>query len=221
MFKESLPSVAALYSFVILLPTLIIAVITHMRLNIYCDKHKNTEDKSIIRKATFLRAIVLLLFSISGLFIGNVINLGSTFATAISQGMTSDPETGKYYITYGDMMKFNKRSIKETDIDVNDLKNKAVIYVRYDCPDCIILHDQLAEITDMIFLSSRSDLGKSARDMYDITLTEVPQGVFIDADGNSTVIDIMIKDEDGLKLDLRQIAILREMAARHEQLSTE
>lgn len=221
MFKESLPLAAALYSLAIILPTLIAAIIAHIRLNIYCVKYKNTEDRSIIRKATLLRALVLILFSISGLFIGNMINLGSTFAIAISQGMTPDPETGKYSVTYGDMITFNRRSIKETDIDVNSLKNKAVIYVRYDCPDCIMLHDQLTEIDDVIFLSSRSELGKSARDMYNIQLTEVPQGVYIDSEGNSTVISIMIQDEDGLRLDLQQITILREMEDRHTQLSTE
>ena len=114
-----------------------------------------------------------------------------------------------------------RKSVKETDIDINDLKNKAIIYVRYDCPDCIALHSQLAEIKDMIFLASRSERGKAARDLYDIKLTEVPQGVYISTEGKATTISIVQHDENGIRLDLQQITILREMVNRHEQLSSE
>lgn len=221
MFKNSLPETAAMYSLFVILPTFIVALITYIRLNKYCDKHKNTKNQAILCKTTIARVFILILFSVSGYFIGNLINIGTTYVTALSQGMERNTETNKYDVTYGDMMYYNKHSIKETDIELDDLKNKAIIYVRYGCPDCVILYDQLAEINDMIFLSSRSDLGRSARTMYAIQLTEVPQGVYIDAEGNSTIIDIMIKDEDGIKLDLNQISILREMAARHNELSTE
>lgn len=221
MFKNQLPFNVILYSSLILIPFLIIAMILQKRLTNYCIENEDTQDKKIIKKATLLRITVLLLFSFSGCLIGNMINLGTNFATALSHGMTTDPETGSYYITFGEMITYNKNSVKETNVKIDDLTNKAIIFVRYDCPDCLILHDQLAEIDDIIFLSTRSELGKSAMTMYDIQLTEVPQGVYIDAEGNSTIINIMVKDDSGLKLDLQQIAALREMVNSHNELSTE
>ena len=221
MFKNSPLIEAALYSATIALPCLAIAVITHIRLNKFCRTNQNETNSGVQHKVTAVKALILLLFSTSGLFIGNLISIAITYNTAISHGMTPNINTGQYDLTYGEIQAYNKKSIKETDIDIDDLKGKAVIFVRYDCPDCILLHDQLAQLDDMVFLSSRSTLGKSARELYDINLTEVPQGAYIDIDGNVTTISIVHRDENTITLDLQQIAILREMANCRTILSSE
>ena len=77
-----------------------------------------------------------------------------------------------------------------------------------------MLHDQLADINDIIFLSSRTEKGKKVREMYNINLTEIPQGVYIDADGKSTTVRITQGSGDSLILDLQQIATLKEMTAQ-------
>ena len=212
---------AAIYSTIIAGISLLAAVIVRIKMNRFCRKHEIDATPKTKRSLSIGNAFALLLFSITGLFIGNLLSILMTFGTALSHGMTVNPDTGKYDLSYGQILSYNKTSVKETNIDVADLKEKAIIYVRYDCPDCIKLHDQLSEIKDIIFLSSRSDLGKTARSLYDINLTEVPQGVYIDANGKSTTISIIQHTEEDIMLDLQQIAILREMANCHVKLSTE
>ena len=215
MFLNKIPSEALIYSFIILVPLLIVSIIAHIRLNRFCKTHTDNATPKESKKAAIGRLITLVLFSVSGLLIGNILNIVIQFNIALSHGMTVNPDTNEYDIVCGEMIALNKKSIKETNIDASDLKGKAVIYVRYDCPDCVILHDQLSEINDMIFLSSRSETGKKAREMYDIALTDIPQGVYIDENGNATTIVITERENDTIKLDLQQIAILREMANRH------
>lgn len=214
MFRDALPQTAAAISAIIAVVTAVVGIIVRNIHTKYCKKHITEDDAVIIKRANALKCFVLILFSITGLFFGNLIAVGTTFYTAVTHGMTTNPDTGKYDITYGRMLMLNKNSIKETNIDINDLKGKAIIYVRYDCPDCIFLHKQLAEIDDVIFLSSRSENGKAARKLYNIVLTEVPQGVYIDENGKSIVINIMQGQGDYLTLDLQQIAVLREMPSR-------
>lgn len=177
--------------------------------NKYCKTHD--ADSKTTKIASVMRFFVLLIFAIVGLYAGNLIHIGTTFYTAISHGMGVDPDTGKYELSYGEMLDLNKKSIKETNIDINELKNKAVIYVRYDCVDCIVLHDELASIQDVIFLSSRSKRGKAARELYDIHLTEVPQGVYIDPDGNAMNIIITEGYGDDLHIDMDQIDKLKNL----------
>lgn len=211
MFQTFIPSYAALLSLALILSCSSAGVIVRRKYNNYCAKHKSCTDSIILKRGYALKFIVLILFSVAGLFLGNLINIGTTFYTALTHGMTANPDTGKYDITYGDMQMLNHYSVKESNIDINNLKNKAIIYVRYDCPDCVILHDQLADINDIIFLSSRTDKGKTARELYSINLTEIPQGVYINADGEATTIKITQGSGDSLILDLQQIAILKEM----------
>lgn len=182
----------------------------------YCSKHRDNAEKKHKICANILKFLALASFSVTGFFFGELINVGTSFYIARSHGMTPNPDTGEYDISYGEIMSLNRKSVKETSIDINDLKNKAIIYVRYDCPDCVILHEQLAEIGDMVFLSSRTDKGKAARELYNIELTEIPQGVYIDSEGHATIIKITQGSGDTLALDLQQIAILREMANRRE-----
>lgn len=180
----------------------------------YCCKHQDSTEKKHKFCANILKFLTLLAFSVTGFFIGEIINVGTSFCIARSHGMTPDPDTGEYDLSYGEIMSLNRNSVKESNVDINNLKNKAIIYVRYDCPDCVILHKQLAEIDDMVFLSSRTDKGKAVRELYNIELTEIPQGVYIDSEGHATIIKITQGSGDTLTLDLQQIATLREMANR-------
>lgn len=216
MFKTYTLTEAASYSIEIALPCLLIAIAAYIRVNRYCRQNKNV-SVTIKRKVGAAKITVLLLFSIAGWFVGNLISIVVTFNVAISHGMTPNDETHSYELTYGEILSLNRQSIKETNIDLNNLKGKAVIYVRYDCPDCVRLHDQLAAVTDIMFLSSRSERGQAARKMYNISLTDVPQGVYIDPDGNAMIINIV--SDDKLMLDLNQLSILREMEARHVLLT--
>ena len=211
MFQTFLPHHAALLSFAIAIIFVSAGAFVRRKYNRYCTEHENRTDAKIMMRGNALKLTVLVAFSVAGLFVGNLINIGTTFYTALTHGMTADPDTGKYDISYGEMQMLNHYSVKETNVDINSLKNKAVIYVRYDCPDCVILHDQLADINDIIFLSSRTDKGKAARELYNINLTEIPQGVYINADGEATVIRITQGSGDSLTLDLQQIAVLKEM----------
>ena len=211
---------AAICSIIIAGLSLLTAVFVRIKLNKFCSVHETDVTPKAKRTLSAGNAAALLLFSVTGLFIGNLLSISIAFGTALSHGMTRNPDTSKYDLTYGQVLSYNKKSLKETDINVEDLKGEAIIYVRYDCPDCMKLHDQLSEINDIIFISSRSELGKAARSLYDINLTEVPQGVYIDADGKSTTIGIIQHNETDIMLDLRQIMILREMANCHATLST-
>lgn len=212
MFKNLvLPQAAALSSVIILISGTA-GVIMRKAYNAYCIKHSGCNEAKIIKRGYAFKFIVLILFSVAGLCLGNVINIILTFHTAITHGMTPNPDTGKYDIPYGETIMLNKYSVKETNVDISNLKNKAIIYVRYDCPDCVLLHNQLADIKDIIFLSSRTEKGKEVREMYNINLTEIPQGVYIDADGNSTTVRITQGSGDALTLDMHQITALQEMA---------
>ena len=216
MFKTLTLQNAALNSALIALPCLLIAIVAYICVNRYCKQHKDAET-TVKRKVNAAKIAILLLFSVEGWFIGNLISIAIAFSIAVSHGMVPNDKTNAYDMTYGEILSLNKNSIKETNIDIANLKGKAVIYVRYDCPDCIRLHDQLAAVTDIVFLSSRSERGRSARTMYNINLTDVPQGVYIDPNGNAMVINIVSTDR--LTLDLNQLSTLREMEACHVILS--
>lgn len=222
MFFKALPlSDAVLFSAIIAVPCLIAGIILYRWHSNFCRVHEHETDKRIHKKATRWQAFILILFSVAGAFLGNLINALVTYNVAISHGMVRNPDTGIYDLTYGEMQKCNRMSIKETNIDVDDLKGRIVIYVRYDCPDCMALHNQLAQINDVVFLASRTELGKKSREVYGISLTEVPQGAYIDIDGSSTTVNIVHHDDDGsATLDLQQIAILREMADHREPLTS-
>ena len=219
MFKNLTLFNAAICSAAIILPCLLTAILLHRRVNRLCRNAKDV-NAATRRKITILKTFVLIFFSVVGLLVGNLISIAITFNTAVSHGMVPDNETGDYNIPYGEVQMLNKRSMKETDIAVDELRGKAVIFVRYDCPDCVALHDQLAGISDMVFLSSRSELGKTVRQQYDIHLTEIPQGVYIDENGDSLVVDITQHTDETLMLDLHQLSILREMAARRVLLTS-
>lgn len=216
MFKTLTLQNAALNSASIALPCLLIAIVAYICINRYCKRHKDA-DTATRRKVDAAKIAILLLFSVTGWFIGNLISIIITFNVAVSHGMVPNDETNTYDMTYGEILSLNKNSIKETNIDVADLKGKAIIYVRYECPECIRLHDQLAVVTDMIFLSSRSERGRLARTTYNINLTDVPQGVYIDPNGDAMVINIL--SDDRLTVDLNQLSILREMEANRVLLT--
>jgi len=211
MFRQYTLDSAAIMSAMIAFAGLSAGVLLHYLHCQYCDKHQNDAEEKHRFRANIIKFLTLTAFAVMGLFLGNIITIGTSFCVAKSHGMAVDPETNEYNLSYGEVLSLNRYSVKETNIDVNDLKNKAIIYVRYDCPDCVILHSQLAEIKDMIFLSSRSEKGRAVRELYNINLTEIPQGVYIDNEGNATTISITQGAGDSLSLDLQQIAILREM----------
>lgn len=211
MYQNMLPPKAALISALAAIAAAAVGIGIQIFHQKYCAKHKDSDDKSVITKATILRIAVLAVFTLCGFFIGGLLDVWFTVCEATAHGMMPDPDTGKYNLTVGEMTALNKYSVEETDIEINDLKDKVIIYVRYDCTDCIVLHEQLASLDNVIFLSSRSKTGKEAREVYNINLTEIPQGVYIDPDGNSTVIKITEGSGDTLSLDMQQIAILQEM----------
>lgn len=215
MFKNFTLQTAAVYSAAIILCCLTAAIITHIWTNHNCKKVTENPEPKIRSRIFAGKAVALTLFSVTGLFLGNLINIGLAFNTAISHGMTPNAETNSYTLTYGEIQALNKKSVKETNIGINELKEHAVIFVRYDCPDCIALHNQLTEIHDVIFLSSRSERGRAAQETYDIQLTEIPQGVYVDVNGKSTTIGITRIVNGEITLDLHQLSVLREMANRH------
>ncbi len=212
MYQNMLPPKAALISALAVIATAAVGIVIQNIHKKYCTNHKDDTDTTVMRKATALRVAVLAVFAVCGFFIGGLLDVWLTVCEATAHGMTPNPDTGKYDLTVGEMTALNKYSIEETDIEIDDLKNKVIIYVRYDCPDCVVLHEQLASLQNVIFLSSRSETGKKARDVYNINLTEIPQGVYIDSEGNSTVIKITEGSGDALSLDMQQIAILQKMA---------
>lgn len=214
MFQNLLLHQAALWTTVIAVGSAIIGTILRIQYGKRCSIQYADEitKRKVKSRLTVLRFFILLLFSVSGTYIGNLINIGTGFYTAVTHGMTPDPNTGQYYLKYGEILALNRTSVKESDIDIKDLKNKAIIYVRYDCPDCAALHDQIAELDDMIFLSSKTEKGKAARELYNINLTEIPQGVYIDPAGNATTLTITQGSGDTLSLDLHQLNILRALA---------
>lgn len=205
---------AAVCSALIAIPCLITGFIIHAKLTKYCKTHPDANAK-IKRKIDAFTVIMLLIVSFGGMYLGNLFNTAIVFNRALSRGMVPDANTGKYTLSYGDMITYNNHSVKETKITLEELKGKAIIYVRYDCYDCMKLHEQLSNIENIVFLSSQSDLGKSARNAYNIYLTDVPQGVYIDADGNSTTINIVDRGFDTLTLNMSQITNLCEMADHH------
>lgn len=214
MFQNLVLPQAVVLSLVIIIISGTAGMVMRKAYNAYCVKHNDCDNAKIIKRGYTFKFAVLVLFSIAGLFLGNALNIAITFHTALTHGMTPNPDTGKYDIPYGKILMLNKNSVKETNADIYDLKNKAIIYVRYDCPDCVILHNQLADVNGIIFLSSRTEKGKKVREMYNINLTEIPQGVYIDADGKSTTVRITQGSGDSLTLDLQQIATLKEMTAQ-------
>lgn len=217
MFKELIPLYAGLLSAGIAVTAMTVGWLLRHFCCKYGKKHENDKNLTKVKKTlTFMQIITLIAFFTSGVYGGNAINTAITWNTAIKHGMTADSDTGEYNITYGEMIDLNDYSIKETGIDINNLKNQIVIYVRYDCPDCIYLHDELSKLEDVIFLSSRTDKGKAARELYNINLTEIPQGVYIDPNGNATLISIVQKTNDGITLDMDQIEILRDLKAKSQ-----
>lgn len=211
MFRQYTLSSAAVVSAMIVFMSMSAGVLFHYLHCQYCDKHCDDAEEKHKFRANIIKFFALTAFAVMGLFLGNIITIGTSFCIAKSHGMAINPDTNEYDLPYGEVLSLNRYSVKETNIDINDLKNKAVIYVRYDCPDCVVLHSQLAEIKDMVFLSSRSEKGRAARKLYNINLTEIPQGVYIDNEGNATTLSITQGAGDTLSLDLQQIAILREM----------
>ncbi len=213
MFKDLQLHEAALFSALIALPCLIVGIIIHIGLNKYCKKHLDT-DVGARQKVFALTVIMLIIVSIGGLYLGNLLNTAFVFNTAVSHGMVPDADTGEYELSYEEILTYNKYSVKETEITLDELKGKAIIYVRYDCYDCVRLHEQLSAIDNVIFLSSQSKLGKEARNTYNIHLTDVPQGVYIDDNGNATTINIVDRGFDVITLNMQQITNLCEMADR-------
>lgn len=216
MFENFTTENALIYSSLIAFPCLLCAMLIRIRLKKYCRRHKHDKNDKHI---TISNLLILLTACVSGLFFGNIISIMVTFSTALQHGLTADYET-THALSYGEIKYYNKHSIEETIIDDTDeLKGKAIIFVRYDCPDCVKLHEQLSQIDDIIFLASRSELGESVRDIYNICLTEVPQGVYIDPNGKATTINIVNHNNNTITLDLHQIATLRAMATHYDNLS--
>lgn len=214
MFHNYYITQAAVMTALVAVAVLLAGIFFRCWHNLFCENHITNfvrVTKKIKIKATILKLTTLIAFSLTGLCLGNLIGIALNYNTALSHGMIKNPDTGIYDLTYGEIIYLNRNSIKESDVNINDLKNKAIIYIRYDCPDCVALHEQLAALDDMIFLSSRSEKGKDAQSLYTIYLTEVPQGVYIDSEGKATVIDIMQGSGKEITLDLQQISILREM----------
>ena len=203
---------AALWSAVIMFISAVIMITVVIINNRYFKKNKEYVSEKVNNIKKLLRIGYIITILMTSFLAGNAAIDLSVLATALSHGMTVDKETGKYEVIMKDADFFNKNSMKETEIkDLNDLKNQIIIFVRYDCPDCAILHSQIASLDNVIFLSSRSITGKEAREKYDIALTEVPQGVYIDENGNSVVVSIMSGDGEDLLLDIKQVQKLYDM----------
>lgn len=211
-FKNMTITNAALWSAVIMFISAVIMFVSAVINSRYFSKNKEYISAKVnnIKKLLSIGYIITILMT--GFLAANAATDLSVLATALSHNMTVDKETGKYEVIMKDADFFNKNSMKETKIkDINELKNQIIIFTRYDCIDCAILHSSIASLDNVIFLSSRSITGKEAREKYDITLTEVPQGVYIDENGNSVVVSITTGDGEDLRLDIKQVEKLYDM----------
>lgn len=223
IFSNLIITDAIIYS-VVLLTILLTAAITIGRLQkSYFEKHPDDSDKKIYKRKIAWRSVYILVLCCFGISISNAFMTSYAFCVGVSHGMAPDPETQKYDIPYKDVVYFNENSIKETDIDPADLKNRIIIYVRYDCPDCVILHRDLEALNTgrIVFLSSRSKTGLAVRELYDIHLAEVPQGVYINSEGKSTLVSIISGEGENLTLEQEQIATLFNMQANDLDKETE
>lgn len=171
----------------------------------YIEKYAS--EKRRVSKKLFQFGFIICL-SLSGFCLASLISTGAIISTAVSHGMSRNQDTGEYAVTLSEAKFLNQYSTEEYKGDVTDLRNQSVIFVRYDCPDCVILHDTLQSVHDenvIIFLDSRTIKGKAVRDVYQINLTEVPQGVYIDDEGKPLIINILAGQGETMTIDMSQV----------------
>lgn len=198
--------IAFFWSILILLISVTITLIINISMKHYLKKNKEHVSEKIEKR--LITSFVVTLF-ISAFMFGNILIDTNTLTVALSHGMTRNKDTNKYEITMSDMNAFNKQSMKETKVkDMESLKNQIIIFVRYECIDCLILHDEIKELDDVIFLSSRSVTGKKAIETYNIKLTEVPQGVYVHENGESTVISFVTGTGKNIKISDERMQVL-------------
>lgn len=220
LFDSYIITDAIKYSIIVLVTTIIICVTIGLMQHHYFKKHKmiNDESNSVKTKKRAIKILYIAALAVTGYALGSTITTVVSYTTALSHGLSVNKETGKYDLTLSEILYLNKNSIKETNVDIDTLNNSVIIYVRYDCPDCVALHNQLLELEseNVIFLSSRSETGKSVREKYDIDLTEVPQGVYINDDGKAITISIMRNENNNPVIDYQQINNLLDMRNKSE-----
>jgi hypothetical protein len=182
---------------------------------VYFKKHADGLDKTAERNKKIIRLIYMLILFMLGGSLANLLQFSTAYYHARERGMAPDPKTNQYTLSYNQMIYYNAHSVLESKVNtLDDMSGKIIIYVRYDCKDCVMLHDRLQAVADahpdFLFLSSRTSTGRTVRDQYNIELTEVPQGVYIRKDGTSVVVPIMIDDKENqtVALDDKQIESL-------------
>jgi hypothetical protein len=168
----------------------------------YMKKSKRDTQKTEIVHTTLKSMCVVfaLIFTLSAVDFTFVY---ASFAKAKSHAMVKDPDTKTYSLTLGQMRDYNRRSLKETDIGIDNLdslKGKIIIIYRYDCSDCLELYDDLKDLENVIYLSSRTEKCAAFRDFFNPSLLKVPSGIYIRKDGKPVTLELYYSDGDVQKV---------------------
>ena len=124
------------------------------------------------------------------------------FTTALSHGMTKDPNTNLYGLSVNEILDYNSKTPEESKIkpeNFDTLRGKFVLVYRYDCTDCLDLHHEILDLKnnpDVIFLSSRTKTGKAFRDYFEPALAKVPSGIYIRKDGKPVTLELYYSDPE-------------------------
>ncbi len=92
-------------------------------------------------------------------------------------------------------------SVKPEDIKSGDI----IIYYRFGCKDCEAVYkdlkNSLADVSDVYWISTRSETGKALLKTYPVT--EVPSGVYVRKTGNTSFNKFLlyIADGDNIRLN--------------------
>ena len=175
------------------------------------NKYKERTEKYALKLT--LKVLTIFTFCIVGFLLGDYLYIISNFHTARNRGLQPDKDNN-YTLTLDEILYLNEHSFDDSRINVDDLQNTAIIFVRYDCLDCVVLHENIKNIEnldDFIILSSRTDTGRAVIEKYNIQLVQVPCGVYINNNGKAMTVEITGQDADGIIIDSDRVEYLRSM----------
>lgn len=176
-------------------------------MNVIVRKNKNKTAKAGTVK--LLRAAEITLALLMGFSFADTGMIISQTVTAMNHGMAREPSTAEehadeYINTLQQVLIYNQITHECSDIDENDdLTGKILVYVRYDCPDCHRLYENLpAPTDDILYISSRTDIGHKVMDKYEIMLTDVPSAVYIAPSGTVTIVPLAEGTGDNMHFNI-------------------
>lgn len=210
-FGDQLITTAILDCFIVSGVALILAAGIYLIQRWCFEKYKERTEKYALKFS--LKVFTIAALCLAGFFLGYLLNVISNFTTARDRGLQPD-KNNDYKLTLNEILYFNEHSFSDSNVNVASLQNTAIIFVRYDCLDCIILHDDIENIEnldDFIILSSRTDKGREVIEEYDIQLTQVPCGVYINTNGKAMTVEITGQGNDNITIDSNRVEYLRSM----------